>query len=229
MATESALTRTMVVWCPDWPVVAAAGETEVGDKPVAVIDKGQVFACSASARLEGVRRGQRTREAQSRCPDLVVLAYDPLITARAFEPVLSAIEAIVPGVELIRPGTCALRTRGPSRYFGSERQAAEEVSRRLRGLDLPDHRLTTPRFGVADGPFAAEQAARATRPDEPVTIVTEGQSSRFLSGLPVSVLEQPDLAGLLTRLGLTTLGDFASLSSTDVLSRFGPVGAHAHR
>ena len=71
----------MVVWCPDWPVVAAAGETEVGDKPVAVVDKGQVFACSASARLEGVRRGQRTREAQSRCPDLVVLAYDPLITA----------------------------------------------------------------------------------------------------------------------------------------------------
>jgi protein ImuB len=229
LTSLASLTRTMVVWCPDWPVVAAAGETEVGDKPVAVIDKGQVFACSATARLEGVRRGQRTREAQSRCPDLVVLAFDPLVTQRAFEPVIAAIEAIVPGVELIRPGACALRTRGPSRYFGSERQAAEEIARRLRSLDLPDHRLTTPRLGVADGPFAAEQAARATRPDEPVTIVTEGQSARFLSGLPVSVLEQPELAGLLTRLGLTTLGDFASLPSTDVLSRFGPIGAHAHR
>lgn len=229
MAPETALTRTMVVWCPDWPVVAAAGETEVGDKPVAVVDKGQVFACSATARLEGVRRGQRTREAQARCPDLVVLAYDPIVTARAFEPVVAAIEAIVPGVELIRPGACALRTRGPSRYFGGERPAAEEISRRLRSRDLPDHRLTTPRFGVADGPFAAEQAARATRANEPVTIVTEGQSARFLRSLPVSVLEQPELAGLLTRLGLTTLGDFASLSSTDVLSRFGPIGAHAHR
>jgi protein ImuB len=226
---KTALTRTMVVWCPDWPVVAAAGETEVGDKPVAVVDKGQVYACSAAARVEGVRRGQRTREAQSRCPDLVVLAYDPLITARAFEPVITAIEAIVPGVELIRPGACALRVRGPSRYFGGERHAAEEIARRLRSLDRPDHRLTTPRLGVADGPFAAEQAARATVPDEPVTIVTEGQSSRFLSGLPVSVLEQPELAGLLTRLGLTTLGDFATLSSSDVLSRFGPIGAHAHR
>src|SRR3954469_8015894 len=226
---ESQLARTMVVWCPDWPVVAAAGETGVGDKPVAVIDKGQVFACSANARIEGVRRGQRTREAQARCPDLVVLAYDPSTTARAFEPVVAAIEAIVPGVELIRPGTCALRVRGPSRYFGGERLAAEEIARRLRSLDLPDHRRTPPRFGVADGPFAAEQAARATRDDEPVTIITEGLSSRFLSSLPVSVLEQPELAGLLSRLGLTTLGDFAALSGTDVLSRFGPIGAHSHR
>src|SRR3954463_14312531 len=108
---ESQLARTMVVWCPDWPGAAAAGETGVGDKPVAVVDKGQVFACSAAARLEGVRRGQRTRESQARCPDLVVLPYDPLITAGAFGPVASAIEAIVPGVELIRPGSCALRTR----------------------------------------------------------------------------------------------------------------------
>jgi protein ImuB len=222
-------TRTMVVWCPDWPVVAAAGETEVGDKPVAVIDKGVVFACSASARLEGVRRGQRIREAQSRCPDLVVLPYDPLVSSRAFEPVVAAIEAIVPGVDVIRPGACALRARGPSRYFGGERQAAEEIARRLRRLGLPDHRLSTPRIGVADGPFAAEQAARATTPDEQVTVVTAGQAARFLSGQPVSVLGQPELAGLLSRLGLHTLGDFASLSSSDVLSRFGPLGAHAHR
>jgi protein ImuB len=62
-----------------------------------------------------------------------------------------------------------------------------------------------------------------------VTIVTAGQSAQFLSRRPVSVLGQPELAGLLTRLGLTTLGDFASLSSSDVLSRFGPLGARSHR
>jgi protein ImuB len=223
------LTRTMVVWCPDWPVVAATVDSELGDKPVAVFDKGEVHACSATARAEGVRRGQRMREAQSRCPDLVVLPYDASADARVFEPVISAIEAIAPGVQVIQPGACALRIRGPSRYFGGEPHAAEAIARQLRRLDLPDHRFTTPRFGVADGPFAAEQAARATSVESPVLVVAEGESAAFLSGHSVAVLGHPELAGLLRRLGLTTLGDFATLSSTDVLSRFGPIGAHAHR
>ena len=74
--------RMLVMWCPDWPVVAAVGEDAVGDKPVAVFDAGLVYACSAAARAEGVRRGQRAREAQSRCPDLVVLPHDAQLTAR---------------------------------------------------------------------------------------------------------------------------------------------------
>jgi protein ImuB len=204
-------------------------DIDLGDKPVAVFDKGEVFACSASARSEGVRRGQRLREAQSRCPDLAVLSYDVGLTTRAFEPVITAIEAIAPGVQLIQPGTCALRARGPSRYFGGEEAAAHAIARQLRRLDLPDHRRTTPRFGVADGPFAAEQAARASGGEQTVTVVPIGGSPRFLSGHSVAVLGQPELAGLLLRLGLPTLGDFATLSSTDVLTRFGPIGAHAHR
>jgi protein ImuB len=159
----------------------------------------------------------------------VVLRHDSGLTARAFEPVLACIEAIAPGVQVIKPGTCALRARGPSRYFGSEESAVAAIAGQLRRLDLPDHRYTTPRFGAADGPFAAEQAARATTPERFVTIVAEGESAPFLSQLSVAVLGEPDLAGLLRRLGLLTLGDFASLSSTDVLTRFGPIGAHAHR
>jgi protein ImuB len=38
-----------------------------------------------------------------------------------------------------------------------------------------------------------------------------------------------DLAGLLNRLGLVTLGDFAALPARDVASRFGDVGERAHR
>jgi protein ImuB len=38
-----------------------------------------------------------------------------------------------------------------------------------------------------------------------------------------------DLAGLLKRLGLGTLGDFAALSARDVASRFGDTGERAHR
>jgi protein ImuB len=228
------LTRTLVIWYPDWPVVAACQENDTGDKPVAVFDRGRVLACSARARYDGVRRGQRLRDAQSRCPELVDLPYDPALDARAFEPVVGAIEAITPGVQLVRPGTCAIRVRGPSRYFGTERAAAEAILKRIRqhsstGHGGNDDRVSTPRAGCADGTFAAEQAARATHADDPVRVIAAGESAGFLSTLPVDLLGQPELADLLRRLGLVTMGEFATLSSTDVLNRFGPIGAHAHR
>jgi protein ImuB len=84
--------RALVLWCPDWPVVAAVaaestagGPTGIEDAdhiPVAVLSANRVVACSAAARAEGVRRGQRKREAQGRCPDLVTLPHDPAVAAR---------------------------------------------------------------------------------------------------------------------------------------------------
>lgn len=222
-------TRTLVIWCPDWPVAAAVAGHDLGDKPVAVVEKGEVRACSAGARGDGVRRGQRMREAQSRCPDLVLLPHDPGEESRRFDPLVAAIESIAPGVQVIRPGTCAVRVRGPARYFGGEEAAVEAIAGALRRLDLLDPRFTMARFGIADGPFCAEQAARATQPDAPVLVVPAGGSAAFLAPRPVAVLGLPELAGLLRRLGIVTLGDFAVLRGPDVLHRFGPVGAHAHR
>ena len=141
------IVRTMVLWCPDWPITAAlreaaAARTELssaaastprslglpwGDTtaiPLALIEHGVVFACSAAARAEGVTRGLRVREAQARCPELVVQPYDAVQNNRSFEPILTAVEAMMPGVQLLRPGTCAIRSRGPARYYGGEKPAA---------------------------------------------------------------------------------------------------------
>src|SRR5205085_8331323 len=116
--------RTLVVWCPDWPVVAAGFSA---DEPVVVVHANRVMACSAAARAEGVRRGLRRREAQGRCPGLTVGEHDPAADARAFEPVVAVVEAFAPGVEIVRPGVCALATRGPSRYFGGDRALAAKI------------------------------------------------------------------------------------------------------
>lgn len=219
--------RTMIVWCPDWPVRAvlqANLETTIGSgTPIALFDRSAVFACSATARSQGVRRGQRMRDAQSRCPDLVTLEYDPALDVRAFDPVLAAVEEISPGVQTLRPGTCAVRIQGPSRYYGGEPQAAAVVAERLVGLGVADCR-----FGVADGPFAAEQAARTALVQDSV-VIEPGGSAQFLHPLSVDVLDRPDLVSLLRRLGLRTLGAFAGLSQRDVLTRFGEQGAFAHR
>ena len=216
--------RSMVVWCPDWPVraVARAAEVPVG-APVVVLEAGRVFACSAAARTHGVRRGMRRRDAQSRCPELAVLDHDDALVARAFEPVVAAVDEISPGVAVIRPGTCALRSQGPSSYYGGEAQAAAVIAERLVRVGVEDCRV-----GIADGPFTAEQAARTAEVQDS-WIVAPGGSARFLRDMPVDVLGDPDLASLLHRLGVRTLGAFAALPAADVVDRFGDAGSLAHR
>jgi protein ImuB len=211
--------RTLLLWCPDWPVIAAEivdGTPASG--PVAVLHANRVLACSESARADGVRRGLRRREAQSRCPELTVLDHDPGRDARAFEPVVAAVEEVAVGVEVIRPGACALAARGPVRYFGGEEPAAERIVEQVAQACLVESQV-----GVADGVFAAGLAARAGR------IIAPGQTRDFLAAVPVEALDRPELTDLLRRLGLRTLGDFAALPASDVLTRFGFDGALAHR
>jgi protein ImuB len=211
--------RTLVVWCPDWPVIAA----EIVDgvpvhEPVAVLYANRVLATSPAAREEGVRRGLRKREAQGRCSRLIVVEHDPARDARAFEPVLAAVEDVVAGVEALRPGACALFARGPARYFGGEEAAAEHIVEHIAqecGVEA--------QVGIADGTFAAGLAARAGR------LVPAGQTAEFLTGLDIGALDRPPLVDLLRRLGVYTLGAFAALPAADVLARFGMDAALAHR
>jgi protein ImuB len=214
--------RMIAVWCPDWPVTTARLEAGVAaDAPVGVFTANRVIACSHAARQAGVSRGLRRREAQARCPELVVLARNEAAEARTFEPVVGALEQIAPGVEITRPGLAAIGVRGPTRYFGGETGVLHALSRQvgrlpvLAGLDL--------QIGIADGAFAAEQAARRG------LIVDAGGSPAFLADLPIETLGPAPLIDLLRRLGLRTLGAFAALPVRDVLARFGPDGVWAHR
>src|SRR4051812_2023241 len=210
--------RRVCVWCPDWPVAAAGLDAGVEvDTPVAVVTANRVVACSHAAREHGVRRGQRRREAQAACPSLAVLPRNEDAEARAFEPVVAALEAIAPGVEITRPGLAAIGLRGPARYFGGETGVLHALSRAVAPLG------PAVLLGIADGSFAAEQAARRG------VVVAPGGSPEFLAGLSIETLDAPPLVDLLRRLGIRTLGAFAQLEARDVLARFGPTGAWAHR
>jgi protein ImuB len=218
--------RTLVLWCPDWAVTAAGIAAEV---PAAVVHANKVEASSPSARREGVVPGLRRREAQGRCPTLVVLERDPAMEVRAFEPIVSALERFNPRVEIRRPGECAFGTRGPSRYFGGDEALASRVAEAVAGVTGTPPSTRSPwsgvgwRVGVADGPFAAGLAARLG------LVVPPGESATFLAPLPVATIGDPDLADLLLRLGVRTLGDLAALPEADVQARFGPDGARAHK
>lgn len=233
--------RSLVLWLPDWPITALLREEEAAatrpddsrERPIAVVERNLVVACSASARAEGVRRGQRRRDAQARCSRLRVVAADAARDHRAFAPVVSLVEKKAPGVQLVRPGLCALRARGPARYYGGEAEAARVLIDALREQGFDDVRA-----GIADGPFTAEQAAtNATAPDAPVFVVPAGGAAGFLAPLSVAVLDAGpsravddagDLVGLLARLGVQTLGGFAAMDADRVRERFGDRGVRLH-
>lgn len=222
-ASADVATRTVVVWCADWPVVAAGVSAET---PAVVLHANRVVACSAAARAEGVKRGLRKREAQGRCPDLAVLADDPDRDARAFEAVAAAVEVMTPRVEVVRPGVLAFPARGPSRYFGGD-DAVAELAHEHAGKHGGDVGI-----GIADGMFAALLAARRGGR----TIVEPGASAAFLTPLPVGAFEQArpdremtDLCDLLRRLGLRHIGDVAALPPARMVERFGVLGTLVSR
>ena len=222
--------RTVVLWVPDWPVLAAMTQEEIpADQPVAVHDGRALTAVSAVARAQGVRRGMRRREAQRRCPELVLLHRDEGRDVRAFEPVAVAAETVVAGVEVTRPGMLLLPAGGASRYHGSEHVLAEQLVTQV--AELTGHES---QVGVADGLLAAVLAARAS------LVVPPDASAAFLAPRGVSELlhavageramaEVGAFIDLLHRLGLRTLGALVALPAAAVSARFGPVGSWAHR
>lgn len=219
-----------MLWYPDWPIRAARREAGLDEgMPIALIAQGLVFACSAEARRHGVARGLKLREAQLRSPGLLVLDYDAELDVRVFEPVVRRVEQTVPGVQVVRPGTLAIRARGPARYYGSERAAASALLATLDELGLVGARV-----GIADGPFAAEQAARVgvagadAGAGDGVHVVDPGASAAFIAPLPVGLVTDQRTTILLNRLGVRTLGEFAALPEADVRRRFGAAGAFAH-
>lgn len=218
--------RTLVLWLPDWPVTAAVREgLAPAGAALAVISANRVVACSAAARAEGVRAGQRRREAQSLCPALQVVPFDESRDHRLFAPLIDIVEGLVAGVQVVRPGLIALAARGPARYYGGEKAAALALRGAL-AVEADDVRI-----GIADGPFAAELAARTaatTAAEQGLRIVPAAASGPFLAPFSVSTLGDPGLATLLGRLGVRTLGDFAALPAAAVRDRFGAAGAHRH-
>lgn len=224
--TAAGSTRTLVVWVADWPVMAAGIGPE---EPAVVVHANRVVACSAAARADGVRRGLRRREAQACCPAAVLLAADADRDARAFEPVAAGVEAVAPRVEVVRPGTLAVPSRGPSRYFGGDEEAADRV-RGAAAAALGGRAHVG--VGVADGLVSAVLAARTPTID----VVPPGGSAAWLAPQSIDNLARAmpevavlELVGLLKRLGLRTFGAVASLPAADLAGRFGPLGATVSR
>ena len=225
--------RLVTMYWPQWPIRAAgigAGE------PAVVVRGHRVIAVSEAAAEAGITLGLRRREAQARCPGVQVLAEDADRDARRFEPVVRAVAALVPLVEVSAPGLLTCAARGPSRYFGGDAPLADRLVEAAdpSSCGLPADAVVG--CGIADGRFAstiaAHRALAAGRPE----VVPAGPraTADLLAPLPLAALSRwgevdEGLVDLLHRLGLRSLGAFADLPRTDVLARFGAPGGFAHQ
>jgi|GEM_PF-4859752 len=225
--------RYFSLWCPSWPVASA--HLKFGSKPnvpTVVFDRddnrAHVIAVCPEAFSAGVRRGMRKRSAQAIIPNAYECVTDSVSEMKTFSQVLDVVRDMVPNVCLVRPGRLECDSKGPSRYFGGEKLAAFELCDRVNALGVEDVFV-----GVGDTRFSSYVAARIApynKNGENVFVAPEGKEStaEFLAPQPLSLLDSPALVSLLQRVGLSTLGDIAKMTSGDMLARFGAEGERIH-
>jgi protein ImuB len=178
--------------------------------------------------------------------------------ARAFEQVVTVVEEFCPRVEVLRPGACAVGARGPARYFGGEAALARKLVEAVTGAGFACQAGVADGLFAAQLAARISQAPPASparppaSPDPPsasagspvpaapagspfaaagpgFVVVAPGRTPAFLAPYPVAVLGHPELADLLPRLGIETLGEYAALSPAEAANRFGTSGTLAHR
>ncbi len=207
-------------------------------EPVLVVDD-RVTGASDDVLAAGVSLGMPRREAEALAPFATVLVRDVGDETRRFEPIVTAVEDLVPRVEVVGPGLLYVPVAGAVRFYGGEEALVGEISRCMDqvlpwGGEAPagGSKGVVPPYmiAIADGPFAARWAAAAASPGEPLVV---DDTIGFLSRLDLGTLREAmggeEMIQTFRWLGITTLGDLAGLPRDTLASRFGHPGVLAHR
>jgi protein ImuB len=225
-------------------------------EPLLIVDD-RVTGATDEVLAAGVTLGMARREAEALAPFATVMNRDIGDETRRFEPVVAAIEDLVPRVEVVAPGLLFVPVAGAVRFYGGEEALAKRIDeeldrlmgpRDLRWSDACPNGAGVSRdgseasagglrgvvpphsIGIADGPFAARWAAATTEAGDPM-IVTD--TIGFLSRLDLGTLREAmggdEMIDTFRWLGIATLGDLAGLPRETLASRFGNPGLVAHR
>lgn len=202
-------------------------------EPVLIVDD-RVTGATKEVLEAGVALGMPRREAEALAPFATVLKRDVGDETRRFEPIVAAVEDLVPRVEVVSPGLLFVPVAGAVRFYGGEEALAGRIDEELANTSEASagglRGVAPPHIGIADGPFAARWAAGTATPGEP-KIITD--TIGFLSSLDLSTLREwmggTEMIDTFRWLGIATLGDLAGLPRETLASRFGNPGVLAHR
>lgn len=208
------------MWFPEWSLRSPG--TSPAEPRQAIDDGGLIVAVNSVAFASGVRLGMRRGEAEAICPTVTTIVRDPGAEMVAFEPVATAIEGLIPRIEVTDPGLVFAPVAGAVGYYGGEVPLIERVVKEIDDVTNGGYRI-----GLAAGPFAARHAAARAIGDPPVLVVED--DAAFLASLDIGALGSEELVATFRWLGITTLGELARLPRGAITSRFGAIGLAAHR
>jgi len=187
---------------PSLPVAIVSSETK----------KSLVLQTNAQARAAGVEPGMTAPQAQARCAALVFRQRSATAEIEAQSLLLTCALNVAPSVEDTAPGVCTIDVSGV---------VSEERSRVLAHVicELRDLGLSAT-AGIAATPLLARYAAQHT-----TSVRTVENANAFLHALPLSVAEPTaEITGILRSWGITTIGQFTTLSQPEVIRRLGAEG-----
>jgi protein ImuB len=225
------------VYLPRFELVIAAGGPEALAGNVLAIaplpgGEARVGEVSGAAEAFGVTTGMALGEALARCPELRLVAADPLGVAQGWEAMARALEGIGAALELARPGLAYFEADGLRGLHGDDQgviAAARDAGRSSLGG-------RSARVGAGPTRFCALAAALEVRSRRAGVVVDGDSARRYLASQPVDLLrfraETGALVEPLKRLGVRTLGELDELGAAprDALAdRFGEAGVLAHR
>jgi len=224
----------------DWPHLPLLIERQRVALPELVVIGGQpweqdcVLDCSPAAADLGVRRGQPLGVAHRLAPEAHFLAADRPAYEAAMKRALDTLANFSPSLEgeagCDGPhfGRVLIGIEGLHRLWGDEatlcRRALAAVAQLLPG---------EPRAGIGNTRFGAHLAAvvgarRGVAPE----VIPAGEASAeaaYLAPLPIGLLPADEETQQRLRvLGFSRLGQFAALSRSAVVARFGQRGGELH-
>jgi DNA polymerase-4 len=183
--------------------------------------RGVVSTASYEARAFGAYSGMALRTAKRLAPQAIFLRGDFAAYERASRAFHAIIDDCSPLVESGGLDEAYVDITGCEAIVGTPPEAAATIRGRIRAeLDLPAS------VGIASCKLVAKVASDAAKPDG-VLAVVPGAEAAFLAPLPLRALPMlgPTMERRLVRLGLSTLGQLASMPAATLKGLFGSQGA----
>jgi protein ImuB len=210
--------RVISLFLPHWPIDRCRGNSARSDRPfvfvTSIAGKRVITAANAAAAGEGIVPGMGLADARALRPDLDVGEADFTGNAVALARLARWCDRFSPWTAPYGADGIFLDVTGCAHLFGGEAALVAQLVERLARQGIAC------RAALADTLGAAWAIARFG--GGIVAVVPQGETQKALAGLPVAALRlEAEVAALLLRLGLRSIGELYALPRAALASRCG--------